>query len=57
MKNIIKYINLLYLNDFLKIKLILFTIRVEWTLRSSIWVVFNHFLHIDAIFRSKISSD
>ena len=28
-----------------------------WTLRSSVWVVFNHFLLIDATDRSKISSD
>ena len=28
-----------------------------WTLRSSIWVVFNNFLLIDATYRSKISSD
>ena len=28
-----------------------------WMLRSSVWVVFNHFLLIDATDRSKISSD
>ena len=28
-----------------------------WTLRSSVWVVFNNFLLIDATDRSKISSD
>ena len=28
-----------------------------WTLRSSVWDVFNNFLHIDATDRSKISSD
>ena len=29
----------------------------EWILRSSVWVVFNNFLLIDATDRSKISSD
>ena len=28
-----------------------------WTLRSSVWVVFNHFLLIDATDKSKIRSD
>ena len=28
-----------------------------WALRSSVWVVFNNFLLIDATDRSKISSD
>ena len=28
-----------------------------WTLRSSVWVIFNNFLLIDATDRSKISSD
>ena len=28
-----------------------------WTLRSSVWVVFNNFLLIDAADRTKISSD
>ena len=28
-----------------------------WTMRSSVWVVFNNFLLIDATDRSKISSD
>ena len=28
-----------------------------WTLRSSVWLVFNNFLLIDATDRSKISSD
>ena len=44
----------------------LFTLRVEWiaafwiymyTLRSTVWVVLNNFLFIDATDRSKISSD
>ena len=28
-----------------------------WALRSSVWIVFNNFLLIDATDRSKISSD
>ena len=28
-----------------------------WTLRSSVWDVFNNFLHVDATDRSKITSD
>ena len=31
--------------------------KFAWTLQSSVWVVFNNFLLIDATDRSKISSD
>ena len=31
--------------------------QLVWTLRPSVWDVFNNFLHIDATDRSKISSD
>ena len=31
--------------------------KFVWTLRSSVWVVFNHFLLIDATDISKMSSD
>ena len=53
-----------YLNDLFEIKLIILryesyiaTFSIVWTLRSSVQVVFNNFLLIDATDRSKISSD
>ena len=53
-----------YLNDLLGIKLICLRSKLNvelsefvWTLRSSVLVVFNNFLLIDATDRSKISSD
>ena len=49
-KYVMKY--QLYLNASKKLQLTKFV----WTLRSSIWVVFNRFLLIDATDRSKICS-
>ena len=53
-----------HLNDLFEIKLIFFypsrILRLsefEWTLRSSVGVVYNNFLSIDATDRSKIRRD
>ena len=48
----------LFLNRFVCDPSCMFTLsQFVWTLRSSVWIVFNNILLIDATDRSKISSD